>query len=87
MRMRSQSRDLLRRAGEAGVTTMLWTLLVAAKPAPAASDDDWTMPAIVVGVMVFIFFYNVVFGKGGKDGSGGSCGGGGDGCGGGCGGD
>ncbi len=87
MRATIQDRNLLSFAGKAAIGAMLWTMLVAAKPATAASDDDWTMPAIIVGIMVFIFFYNFVFGKGDKNNSSGSCGGGGDGCGGGCGGD
>jgi hypothetical protein len=74
-------------AGAASLALIAWGLTVAAKPAAAANDDDWTVPAIIVGVMMFIFIYNVMFGTGKN--SSGSCGGGGDssdGCGGGCGG-
>jgi hypothetical protein len=70
-------------AADAGLALIIWTLTVAAKPAAKATDDDWTMPAIIVGVMAFLILYNVLTGKGVLRGEGGD---GGDGCGGGCGG-
>ena len=74
-------------AGAIGLALIVWGLAVAAKAdAAPPSDDDWTMPAIIVGVMVFLFLNNLIFGTGKKNDSGGICGGGGDSCGGGCGG-
>lgn len=52
----------------------------AAASKPQAADDDWTWPAIIVGVMVFLVLSNLIFGKGSVGGDSG------DGCGGGCGG-